>query len=188
MLEQVIRHWWVLALRGVLAIVFAAIAFSQPGITLHALVWVWGAYAIVDGVLSLVLSGRAAEDRQPWGMLLLGGIAGIAAGIIAFVWPGITALALIYLIAGWAIVTGLLEIAAAIALAPILEGEWLLGLSGVLSVLLGALIMARPGAGLIAWVWMIGVYALLYGVFMLALGFRVRALGQPSAASRPAAT
>src|SRR5579859_1242311 len=116
MLEQLTRHWWVLALRGVLAILFAVIAFCWPGITLVSLVWLWGAYAFVDGVFTLIASVRAAEHQQRWGMLLLEGISGIAVGIIAFAWPGITALVLVYLIAAWAIVTGLLEIAAAIRL------------------------------------------------------------------------
>jgi uncharacterized membrane protein HdeD (DUF308 family) len=187
MLEQLTRHWWVLALRGVVAILFAAIAFSQPSITLTALIYVWGAYAIVDGVLALVAAVRAGEQQRPWGMLLLEGICGIAAGILAFVWTGITALALIYVIAAWAIVTGFFEIAAAVNLRQIIEGEWLLGLSGVLSVFLGVVLIARPNAGMVAWVWMLGFYALLYGIVMLTLAFKMRALGQ-SITSRRAAT
>src|SRR5947209_8836366 len=175
MLEQLTRHWWVLALRGVVAILFALIAFSRPGITLVALVWLWGAYAFVDGVFAVIAAVRAAEQStrfagtRRWGMLLLEGISGIAAGIIAFAWAGITALVLVYLIAAWAIVTGIFEIAAAVRLRQMIEGEWLLGLSGVLSVLLGVLIMARPGLGLLAWVWVIGAYALLFGIVLLAL-------------------
>jgi uncharacterized membrane protein HdeD (DUF308 family) len=187
MLEQLTRHWWVLALRGVVAILFALIAFSRPGITLVALVWLWGAYAFVDGVFGVIAAVRSAEQHQRWGMLLLEGISGIAAGIIAFAWTGITALVLVYLIAGWAIVTGIFEIAAAIPLRQMIEGEWLLGLSGVLSVLLGVLIMARPGAGLLVWVWMIGAYALLFGIVLLALAFRFRAHGQRAASTRAAA-
>jgi uncharacterized membrane protein HdeD (DUF308 family) len=184
MLEQLTRHWWVLALRGVVAILFALIAFSRPGITLIALVWLWGAYAFIDGVFAAVAAVRAAEHNQRWGMLLLEGICGIAAGIIAFAWTGMTALVLVYLIAAWAIVTGVLEIAAAVRLRQMIEGEWLLGLSGVLSVLLGILIMARPGIGLLAWVWMIGAYALLFGIVLLALAFRLRAHGQRAPSTR----
>jgi uncharacterized membrane protein HdeD (DUF308 family) len=184
MLEQLTRHWWVLALRGVVAILFALIAFSRPGITLIALVWLWGAYAFIDGVFSAIAAVRAAERHQRWGLLLLEGICGIIAGVIAFAMTGITALVLVYVIAAWAIVTGIFEIAAAIRLRQMIEGEWLLGLSGVLSVLLGVLIMARPGAGLLAWVWMIGAYALLVGIVLIALAFRLRAHGLRTASTR----
>lgn len=187
MLEQLTRHWWVLALRGVVAILFAVIAFSQPGIALTALIWLWGAYALVDGVLAVVASVRASEQHQRWGMLLLEGICGIAAGMIAFGMTGMTAVVLAYLIAAWAIVTGMLELAAAVQLRDLIDGEWLLGLSGVLSIILGAMIIARPGAGLLALVWMIGVYAVLYGIALLVLGFRLRALGQPATSTRAAA-
>jgi len=179
MLEQLGRSWWVLVVRGVLAILLGVIAFSQPGMTLTALVWLWGAYAFADGALAVVASVRARGQHRRWGMLLLGGISGIAAGIIAFAWPGITALMLVYLIAAWAIVTGVLEIAAAVRLRQMIEGEWLLGLSGVLSIVLGAIVLAQPGAGLLAWVWAIGAYALLSGVVLLALALRSRRLGQP---------
>lgn len=177
MLERLVQNWWVLALRGVVAILFAVIAFARPQITLQALVWVWGFYAVADGIFATVTAIRSAELGGRWGMLLLSGISGIAAGIVAFAWPGITAVALLYLVAAWAVMTGFLEIAAAIALREVLEGEWMLGLSGVLSVVLGVLLFARPGAGLLASVWMIGVYALIAGIAMLVLAFRIRALG-----------
>jgi uncharacterized membrane protein HdeD (DUF308 family) len=184
MLDQLIRHWWVLALRGVVAILFAVIAFSQPGAALVALVWVWGAYAFVDGVFAVTAAVRAGERQQRWGMLLLEGVTGIAAGMIAFAWAGIAVLALAYLIAAWAIVTGIFEIAAAVRLREMIEGEWLLGLSGVLSILLGVLFAAMPGAAAVAWVWLIGLYALLFGMLLLALAFRLRALGHGSASRR----
>jgi uncharacterized membrane protein HdeD (DUF308 family) len=181
MLEQLTRYWWVIALRGVVAILFGIIAISQPAITLVALVWLWGAYALVDGVFTLFASVRAAEQGRRWEMLLLEGICGVAAGIVAFAWTGITAVALLYVMAAWAIVTGLFEIAAAIGLRKIIEGEWLLGLSGVLSIVLGVMLIANPGAGLVATVWMIGAYAVLFGITLVALAFRVKSLGQPSA-------
>lgn len=181
MLEQLTRHWWVVALRGVLAILFALIAFAWTGITLLALVWLWGAYALVDGIFAVVAAIRAVDLHQRWGMLLLEGICGIAAGIIAFAWPGITALVLALLMAVWAIVTGILEIMAAVRLRQMIDGEWLLGLSGVLSVLLGALIAVMPRAGLYAIVWMIGAYALLFGILLLVLALRLKSLGQHAA-------
>lgn len=184
MLEQLSRHWWALAVRGIIAIIFAIIAFTRPGITLLALVWLWGAYAFVDGLFSVLAAVRAAERHQRWGMLLLEGICGIAAGIIAFLWAGITALVLVYLIAAWAIVTGIFEIAAAIRLRQMIEGEWLLGLSGVLSVLLGILFLLEPAAGMLVWVWTIGVYALIVGIVLLALAFRLRSHGQQTTSRR----
>src|SRR5581483_1919357 len=104
MLEQMIRNWWVMALRGVLAIIFGVMAFAWPRLTLTAVIWLWGSYALVDGVLSVAAAVRAAERQQHWVMLLLRGLAGIAAGIIAYVWTGLTAVVLVYLVAAWAIV------------------------------------------------------------------------------------
>lgn len=178
MSETLIRNWWVLLLRGLAAVLFAVIAFSQPGAALAALVALWGAYALADGVFTVSASLRAAEQHQRWGLLLLEGLWGIAAGVFAFAWPQRTALVLVYLIAGWAIVTGVLEIAAAVQLRRIVQGEWLLGLGGLLSFVLGLLIAAHPGAGILAWVWMVGGYALLYGVLQFALALSLRRLGQ----------
>jgi uncharacterized membrane protein HdeD (DUF308 family) len=126
----------------------------------------------------VVAAVRAAGQHRRRGLLLVEGICGTAAGVIALAWPGITALVLVYLIAGWAIVTGVFEIAVAVQLRQVMKGEWPLALSGLLSVILGALIAAQPGAGLLASVWMIGGYALLFGILLLALAFRLRALGQ----------
>lgn len=186
MLEQLSRHWWVLALRGILAILFALIAFSRPAIALLAMVTVWGAYVLVDGVFTVIAAVRAAEQRQRWGMLLLEGASGIAAGMIAFAWTGIAVLALVYLIAAWAILTGIFAIAAAVRLRELIEGEWLLGLGGALSILLGVLFAAMPGVAAVAWAWMIGSYALLFGIVMFALAFRLRALGEVAAGRRAA--
>jgi uncharacterized membrane protein HdeD (DUF308 family) len=169
-----------MALRGALAIVIGVIALVWPRLTLLSVVWLWGSYALVDGVFAAFAAVRAAGHLQPWLMLLLRGVTGIAAGIIAFVWTRMTAIVLVYLIAAWAIVAGIFEIVATLRLRQVIEGEWLLGLSGALSILLGLLIIVMPGAGLLAWVWMIGVYALVCGVVLLALAFRLRALGAAS--------
>ena len=186
MLEQLIKNWWMLALRGLLAIVFGVIAFLQPDVTVVALVWLWGAYALTDGIFTVVASVKAAEQGKSWGMLMFDGICGIAAGVIAFTWTGITAVTLFYLVAAWAVVSGIFEIAAAISLRKVIEGEWMLGLSGVLSILLGVVLMANPGAGLVATVWMIGGYAILFGIVTIALSFKLKALGQPSNQSHAA--
>src|ERR1700738_4736117 len=103
------RNWWALALRGIIAVIFGLVALLMPGLTLFALIIVYGAYALVDGVFTIVAAVRAAGEHERWWVLLLEGLLGIAAGIIAFVWPGLTALVLLYIIAAWAIVTGVLE-------------------------------------------------------------------------------
>jgi uncharacterized membrane protein HdeD (DUF308 family) len=177
------RNWWALAVRGVLAVLFGLIAFIMPGVTLAAIVLLFGAYAIIDGILTIVAAVRALEHHERWGGLLLEGIVDIIAGIIAFVWPAATALALLFLVAFWAIVTGVLEIIAAIRLRKDVKGEWLLILNGVLSLVFGGVLLALPGAGLLVIVWWIGAYAIVFGIILIALAFKLRARHQASPAS-----
>jgi uncharacterized membrane protein HdeD (DUF308 family) len=169
------RNWWALALRGILAILLGLAAIVLPGVTLAVLITLFGAYAVVDGVLAIIAGVRAAERHERWWSPVLKGLAGIAAGVMAFIWPALTALALLYLIAGWAIVTGVLEVVAAVHLHRA-HGEWLLIINGVLSILFGLLIVVWPGAGLITLLWMIGVYAVIFGATLLVLAFRLRRL------------
>ena len=169
------RNWWALALRGLAAIVFGILAFVWPGITLWALILLFGAYMLVDGVFAIVAAVRVAGEAARWWLLLVEGILGVLAGIVAFVWPGLTALALLYFVAAWAIVTGIFEIVGAIRLRLEIEGEWALILGGALSVLFGVLlVVVGPGVGLLSLVWLIGVYAVAFGVLLLILAFRVR--------------
>jgi uncharacterized membrane protein HdeD (DUF308 family) len=168
------ENWWSLAIRGLVALIVGAIAFVWPGITLAALVILFGAYALIDGVVSLAGAWRASRAHERWGVLLLEGIAGIVAAVIAILWPGITAYALVVLIAAWALVTGAFEIAAAVRLRKHISGEWLLALSGVVSILFGFLIIAFPLAGALAIAYMVGIYAFVFGLLLLALGFRLR--------------
>ena len=169
------RNWWALALRGLAAIIFGILAFVWPGITLWALILLFGAYMLVDGVFAIVAAVRVAGGAARWWLLLVEGILGVLAGIVAFVWPGLTALALLYFVAAWAIVTGIFEIVGAIRLRREIEGEWALILGGALSVLFGVLLVAvGPGVGLLSLVWLIGVYAVAFGVLLLILAFRVR--------------
>ena len=168
------RNWWALALRGVAAILFGLLAFILPDITLTVLVLLFGAYMLVDGILAIVAAVRTRGSDTRWGLLIVEGVLGVLAGIIAFVWPGITALALLYLIAAWSIVTGVLEIVAAIRLRREIEGEWALILGGILSVLFGVLLAVLPGPGILALVWLIGAYAVAFGVILIVLAFRVR--------------
>src|SRR6266852_9761791 len=169
------RNWWALALRGVFAILLGLAAFVLPGVTLAVFVALFGAYAVIDGVLAIIAGVRAAERHERWWSPVLKGLAGIVAGALAFIWPALTALALLYLIAGWAIVTGVLEIVAAVHLHRA-HGEWLLVLNGVLSVLFGLLVTIWPGAGVLTLLWMIGVYAIVFGAVLLVLAFRLRNL------------
>jgi uncharacterized membrane protein HdeD (DUF308 family) len=170
------RNWWAIALRGVAAIIFGLLTFVMPGITLAVLVLLFGAYAIVDGIFTLVAvaRGQAVARGEPRWVLVLEGVVSIAAGLVAFLWPGLTALALVYLIAAWAIVTGVLEIVAAVRLRRQIDNEWWLGLSGALSVVFGVLVMAAPGAGALAMLFWIGAYAILFGALLVGLAFRLR--------------
>jgi uncharacterized membrane protein HdeD (DUF308 family) len=174
MAQVLIRNWWAFALRGALGIVVGLAAFLFPGIALGALVLLFSAYAVVDGVFAVVAGVRAAEHHERWGALLLEGIAGIAVGVLAFVWPALTALVLLYLIAVWSIIRGALKIAAAIRLRRTIQGEWLLGLNGAFSVLFGILLIAMPAIGLLTLVWLVGAYAVIFGALLLVLAFRLR--------------
>jgi len=176
LINGLLGNWWLILARGVAGILFAVLAFIWPGITLTALVYLFGAYAIVDGVLALWLGTVASTAQRPWWPFLVAGIAGIGAGVLAFLSPEATALAIVYLIAAWAIVTGLAEIVAAVELRKVIDGEWALGLAGILSVVFGILVAAQPGAGALALIWIIATYALLFGIVLVVLAFRVRGL------------
>jgi len=179
------RNWWVVLLRGLAAIGFGIITFIAPAISLAAVVLLWGAYAFADGVLALVSAIRRRGESDRWWLFLVEGLVGIAAGGLTLIWPGITAIALLYLIAAWALVTGVLEVAAAIRLRKVIAHEWLLALSGIASLGFGILLALFPGAGALAVVLWIGAYAFVFGALLVALAFRLRSLGRPHAA-RPA--
>jgi uncharacterized membrane protein HdeD (DUF308 family) len=179
-LDGLTRNWWAVALRGLAGMLFGIITFVSPGISLAALVLLFGAYAFADGVLSIVSAvRRRGADR--WWHLLLQGIVGVGAGVVTLLLPGITALALLFVIAAWALVGGALQVAAAIRLRKVITGEWLLALSGVLSIALGVLLVAFPGPGALALVIWIGAYAFVFGILLLVLGFRLRGLRSPRA-------
>jgi uncharacterized membrane protein HdeD (DUF308 family) len=168
-------HWWALALRGAIAILFGLAALLRPGIALEALILLFGAYALVDGVFSIVGVFGGTRSGTPRWILLVEGVAGILAGVIAFVFPILTAVVFLYLIAAWAIVTGIAEIATAIRLRQEIRGEWALIVGGVLSVLFGVLLgVVGPFAGILSLIWLIGAYAIAFGVLLLVTAFRVR--------------
>ena len=179
-------HWWALALRGAIAILFGLAALLRPEIALEALILLFGAYALVDGVFATVGIFGGTRGGTPRWLLLIEGIAGILAGLIAFVLPGLTALLLLYLIAAWAIITGIFEIATAIRLRREIRGEWALILGGALSVLFGViLIVVSPFAAILSLVWLIGVYAVAFGILMLITAFQVRGRDASSGSDRP---
>jgi uncharacterized membrane protein HdeD (DUF308 family) len=158
----------------VIAILVGIVTFVWPGITVGALVLLFGAYALLDGVLSLVGAWRASRAHERWGALVFEGIAGIVAAAITVLWPGITAIALVYIIAAWALVTGVFEIAAAVRLRHYITGEWLLILSGIASILFGFLAIVLPLVGALAIALGIGIYAVIFGTLLIALGFKLR--------------
>jgi len=176
MLVVYTSSWWALVLRGLAAIAFGVLAFVWPQITLTALVFLWGAYALVDGAFAIAAGVKSHGENKRWWVLLLEGILGVAAGLVAFLVPGITALALLVLIAAWAMVTGAFEIAAAIQLRKHIKGEWLLALAGVASVLFALALLFNPAAGALALVWLIGAYSIVFGVLLIVLGVRLHSL------------
>jgi len=181
LLRSLADYWWLLLLRGLVAIAFGVVAFVWPGLTLVALTLVWGAYALADGILALwtALAATGGETSKRW-WLALGGVASIVAGLVAFFYTGMTALVLLMFIAAWAIVIGVILIWGAIELHKILDDAWLIGLNGALAVAFGVLLVARPGAGALAVVWMIGWFAVVFGILHIALAFRLRRFTQPA--------
>jgi uncharacterized membrane protein HdeD (DUF308 family) len=167
------KHWWVLLVRGFLGVLFGIAAFEWPGPTLVTLVFLYGAYALVDGVTALWAGARGGA-----GWLVLSGVLGVAVGISTFVFPGITAAALFYLIAAWAIGRGIFEIIAAIKLRKEISGEWALIVGGFVSIAFGVLLMAYPVAGILTVVWLVAAYSLMFGAAMIFLAFWVRGLSR----------
>jgi len=178
MLRPMARYWWLLALRGVAAIIFGILAFAVPEVTLLVLVLLFGIYALIDGVLAIVSAFQQRQENDRWWVVLLEGLAGVAAGVVTLLFPDAATLFLLILIAVWAIFTGIMETIAAIRLRREIENEWALGVTGVLSVILGVLLLINPGAGALGLIWVIGAYAVIAGVLMLYLAFKLRGSAQ----------
>jgi uncharacterized membrane protein HdeD (DUF308 family) len=176
MLETLKRGWWLLVLRGACAVLFGILAFVWPATAGEVLVLLFGAYALVNGGFTLGLAFRAPSGTPGKGLLVVLGLLGVAAGVVTFFYPGITALSLLSVIAVWAIFTGIFEISTAIKLRKELSNEWMIILGGILSVVFGVLVFAMPRAGAISIVWLIGTYAIVYGVMLLTVAFRLRGL------------
>ena len=173
MVDTLAKNWWLLLLRGIVAIIFGVLAFSLPGITLLTLIMLYGAYALVEGVLAILAAITGGTPAPRWWLAIIG-LLGVAAGILTLVMPGLTAITLLFFIAAWAIGTGVFQIIGAIRLRKEIDNEWLLILGGVISVLFGIGIVLAPGAGALALVWVIGTYAVISGVIFVALAFRLK--------------
>lgn len=172
---EIASRWGWVVFRGLAAIAFGCLAFAQPATMGVSLVLLFGVYAFVAGIATFVAAARGGRAGAPrWGMLLFEGLLSIGVGIVAVLWPATTALAFVWVLGVWAIVSGVLEIATAVKLRAVIDNEWALGLAGVLSMVLGTLLVLRPLIGGLAVVWWLGSYALIFGVLMIVLGFRLR--------------
>jgi len=168
------RTWWMLLLRGVVSILFGIVALRTPGITLATLVLFFGAYVLVEGVFGSVQAISGRSENEHWVAMLFSGLLGILLGVLTFMAPGVTALVLLFYIAIWALLTGVLEMVLAVRLRKEIHGEFWLFLAGLFSVLFGVLLVSRPGAGALAVILYIGIWAIVTGVFTTVLAFRVR--------------
>jgi len=168
------RGWWLVVLRAVAAIAFGVLTWVVPGISLASLVLVFGAFSMADGILRIWAAFSGSGDSESRWVLGLAGLIGIGIGVVTMIAPDVTALALIFYIAAWAMATGALEIMAAIRLRKVINDEWLLALAGLASVAFGIIILLRPGAGALALLWLIGSYAIVFGVLLLVFAFKAR--------------
>lgn len=168
------RAWWLVLARGILAIVFGLIAWAWPKLTLFVLVAFWGAYALIDGAVALVAGFRMRAESGPLWSVIVVGLLGIGGGAAALLWPGMTALVMLMFIASWAIAVGAFQIVTAVRLRREIENEWMMGVSGALSILLGILLILNPDAGWVTLVWLIGGFSIAFGVLLVMLAVRLK--------------
>jgi uncharacterized membrane protein HdeD (DUF308 family) len=173
MLHALSKNWWLLLLRGIAAIVFGVLTFVWPGITLLTLVLFYGVFALIDGVLAIAAAVMGGQPAPRWWLAIVG-LLGIAVGILTFMWPGITAVVLLLVIAAWAIAMGIFEIVGAIRLRKEIDNEWWLIAAGAISVLFGLSLIVQPQTGALALLFVIGVYAILHGISLVWLALRLR--------------
>lgn len=176
MLNVLARHWWAVGLRGLAAVIFGILTLVVPHITLFVLIIFFGAYALVNGAFAIFVAIRGRETMRNWVWLLVEGVAGVLLGILTLRWPQVTALVLLIFIAAWALVTGFGEIIQAIELRKIISNEWLLVLSGVLSILFGLILLIFPSAGALGLLYIIGIYAIIFGGLLMALSWQLRSM------------
>ncbi len=174
MIDMLARNWWAIGIRGVVGILFGLVALFLPGATMLSLVLLFAAYLFVDGVFGIVSAVRAARAQERWGLLVLEGLVDIAVAVVAVLWPGITVVAFVFLVAFWAIFTGILELAAAFRL-DFIDGRGWLIFGGIVSVLYGVLLIVAPMIGAVVLTWWLGAYALVFGVALVVLAFKLHA-------------
>jgi uncharacterized membrane protein HdeD (DUF308 family) len=177
-LHALAQNWWLLMLRGLAGIIFGVLAFAWPGITLLTMIIFYGAYALMDGIFAIGAAFRGGDAGARWWLILIG-ILGIAAGLLTFLWPGLTALVLAMFIGIWSLVHGIFEIVGAIKIRKEIDNEWWLILSGALSVLFGLVMLFMPGAGALALVWVIGAYSIIFGALLVGFAFRLKRHSHP---------
>ena len=175
--KLMLSYWWVLLLRGVLAILFGIAAYAWPGMTLVTLLTLFGAFALVDGIFNVFHAFSGRKEDEHWWVLLLEGLLGIAIGVITFQAPEVTATVLILYIGFWAMATGVLRIILAVRLRKEIEGEWWMALAGLAGIVFGVFMVARPGAGALAVLWLVAIWAIVGGVCLVIFSFKVKALG-----------
>src|SRR5215469_5405441 len=168
------RFWWLIILRGILAVIFGLIALIFPGIALLAIIYVFAAYALVDGITAAVVAIQTRSSSSRWWVLLLEGLVGVVIGILVFFWPGETALVLLYLVAIWAVITGIMELSGAFVVRGGAGLHWGLAIAGILSIIFGVILFIHPGAGLLAILWLVGIYAIIFGIFLIAHAIQLR--------------
>lgn len=176
MLQKISNNWWLFILRGLIAITFGIVAIAKPEQTIVALVLVFGAFTLVDGIFTIVTSFTSAPYFDKWWLLLLEGAMGVIVGCLAIFMPTITSIALLFLIAAWALVIGILEIVVAIEFRRVISGEGWLIFSGVLSIVLSALMVIFPRAGEVSLIWVIGIYAIVFGISEIVFAFRLHGI------------
>jgi len=184
--EVLADSWWAVGLRGLLGIAFGLICLVVPSVAILALILLFSAYMLVDGVLAIASGLKAARNGERWGLLILEGVVDIAAGAVAFLWPAITAVAFVILIAVWAIISGALMLGAAFTL-KLDHGRWWLALGGIASVIFGIVLLVAPVVGAVVLTWWVGAYAIVFGGFLLVLAFKLHAKKEERATKRPAA-
>jgi uncharacterized membrane protein HdeD (DUF308 family) len=176
MYDWMTRNWWAYAVQGIAAVVFGVLTLIWPGLSLRVMIALFGAFAVVTGVMLVAASFNAAKQRLHWGSLLAVGILDVVAGVVTWFWPGLTALALLYLVVAWAAVTGVIYIVASVELRDTIPHSWLMTLTGVLSLVLAVVLAVDPRDGILSLVWVIGLYAILGGIAELVFAFHVRSL------------
>lgn len=177
MLEILSKNWWTFLVRGIIAVIFGLAALIWPSLTIGTLVIVFGAYVVVDGIFAIVDGFTSRDSNDRWWVEILIGIAGIVAGGWAMAFPGLTAIGMMYFIAAWWLVTGVLQIILAIRVRKEITNEWMLILSGALSAILGVVFLLFPGSGALSLIWVVGIYAIFFGILLIVLAFKLRGMG-----------